>query len=662
MKKFLTALLTAAVVFTSVAPVTARAAFAGYGQDRMVHSDIPYSEMVYKGYDGARVYAIIEDMEAKRGNAANAQAIIDDYEKIVKELDIFSTQSGLNSVRYYTDVTVQEYADIDLEMSALGTELADAALTAVRDALKSPCGEALKAYLNDPELVDDFLEYEEMTERQHELSVLNTELVQKYDVSSGTDYTITVDGEEWDTARAEQAYAYGEIDAETYYDLTLMIAEERNSVEAGIYAELVKVLKEQAETRGYSNYAEWAYEELYNRDYTTEDSKRLYAYVKKYFVPMQPALLNCFYALAASCYDTIFGGYVMEDEALVDLVEPYIAKVDPHLSEAYDYLKRNHTYEMDILDTKMGIGYTTTFFEYGSPFIFNSADGSYYDVETLIHEFGHYNNAYHNDRNLLTDTTNMDVAEIHSQGLEVLMLEYADEIYGKEAADAVRLAVMYNLIAAVTEGCLYDEFQNEVFAYEGEITGEECNRIFRRLAEEYGYTYNNDSDEAYDWVKVSHTFQSPLYYVSYATSALAALDIFAMAQEDREQGVLLYMDLTTYGLDTSFCELLEKVGLPDIFEEATIERISNETYEYSMNVYKHSDVYRQSMMVIIVIIAVLVAVVAVVVILIVFFVRRSKKKKALLAEQAAAEQAVAEQPMEITENNEEKTEENKWES
>ena len=44
-----------------------------------------------------------------------------------------------------------------------------------------------------------------------------------------------------------------------------------------------------------------------------------------------------------------------------------------------------------------------------------------------MHEFGHYNAAYHDPMPAIYMTSVLDVAEIHSQGLELLITKYADE-------------------------------------------------------------------------------------------------------------------------------------------------------------------------------------------------------------------------------------------
>ena len=49
----------------------------------------------------------------------------------------------------------------------------------------------------------------------------------------------------------------------------------------------------------------------------------------------------------------------------------------------------------------------------------------------MIHEFGHYNAAYHAAERCLYEPATLDVAEIHSQGLEVLFFDYMDDMFGE---------------------------------------------------------------------------------------------------------------------------------------------------------------------------------------------------------------------------------------
>ena len=78
---------------------------------------------------------------------------------------------------------------------------------------------------------------------------------------------------------------------------------------------------------------------------------------------------------------------------------------------------------------------------------------------------------------------------------------------------------------------------------------------------------------------MNHTFEVPMYYISYATSALAALDIYVRSLEDRDAAIELYLRVTETTSDVRYCELLEQCGLDNIFEKGTIEKIAQELAE-----------------------------------------------------------------------------------
>ena len=65
---------------------------------------------------------------------------------------------------------------------------------------------------------------------------------------------------------------------------------------------------------------------------------------------------------------------------------------------------------------------------------------------TLVHEFGHFNADFYSTDSVLWGSSNIDVAEIQSQGLEVLFSQFTDEIYGEENADAMNAETIYNML------------------------------------------------------------------------------------------------------------------------------------------------------------------------------------------------------------------------
>lgn len=573
-KKAVLSLMLAGLVVFQVLPVQAQTQW--YDDSDIVRADISYEDMEYVGYDPAYAYTLIEEMRTLSQEPGNEEQINTNYDLMGVELDKMYTQQALNEIRYYRDVNNEEYASIDTELQQIYRDVVDQFLQVVRDVLGTEYRESFGAHIGDEEMVEDYLDYEDMTEELQALLDEENALEQQYDQASMAEYTVTVKGQKWTEASYNEAIE--ELTWREMLAISTALDRAKNEAICPIFLDLVKNRNARAQIYGYDNYAEYAYTDLYNRDYTIEEIKSVYAAVKEYIVPVLSEVEERVYA--GNLNDLLYMDYLTEDY-VIEVVGRHMGDIDPALAEVYQYMVDHHLYDIDYDPNKMNVGYTTTLYEYQEPFIFNTPDYSYYDLETMIHEFGHYNEAFHAGTTLITDVTNMDVAEIHSQGLELLYLEYADDVYGEGLGDTARQMVLYQMLYSVIDGCLYDEFQNAVFAADHDMTEEEVNQLFRRLSEEYGYVYYDTEDAAYDWVDVPHTFSSPMYYVSYGTSALAALDIWTIAQEDRQAGINKYMELTTYGLTTTYCELLEKCGLKSIFEEETIREIAQAVADYS---------------------------------------------------------------------------------
>ncbi len=58
----------------------------------------------------------------------------------------------------------------------------------------------------------------------------------------------------------------------------------------------------------------------------------------------------------------------------------------------------------------MSMGFTTALYSTGDAFIYNQPYGYYQDSWTMIHEFGHYNAAYHAAERCLYEPATLDVA------------------------------------------------------------------------------------------------------------------------------------------------------------------------------------------------------------------------------------------------------------
>ena len=100
------------------------------------------------------------------------------------------------------------------------------------------------------------------------------------------------------------------------------------------------------------------------------------------------------------------------------------------------------------------------------------------------------------------------------------------------------------------------------------MTLEELNRTVEEISSGYGEIPPLDR---YEWVEMTHLYQQPFYVISYATSALAALELLEMAQENRDQALDAYMEISASGTGTAYCQVLENTGLRNIFQEGAVQ-------------------------------------------------------------------------------------------
>ena len=271
-----------------------------------------------------------------------------------------------------------------------------------------------------------------------------------------------------------------------------------------------------------------------------------------------------------------FSGLSQED--ILDMVEPYMGYISSELSELYAYMRRCGLVDIGPSDTKNQQGFTIDLPQYGSAFIYNAPYGIFYDAETLIHEFGHFSECCLSGGSNYGDS--IDVAEINSQGLELLYLPYTEAMAGEDSAAAYRYDVFYQIIGgAIVNGSLYDEFQQRVFAEEN-LTVDKVNRIYHDVCAEYGIQLTDDT-YGYSWQNIPHNFQSPFYYLSYCVSSLAAIELFTTSLSDYGKACDDYLRLMEVGDAQGFRATLKAAGMADVFREETVAGIADALMDYT---------------------------------------------------------------------------------
>lgn len=582
------AMLAVSVMFLLYS-VGTRAANGGKLTDEVDHTEDQFEDLAY--FDDvteeefedllSRLNTAVTDMN----NADQVDALIDEMEDMARRM---MANYSIANIYATLDAENQEYDEQVTHYNELLVDLNDKVQQTYRMIAESACSEVLHARIEDEEEWQDILEYEPMTEEQKELDNRETELSLKYDELYIADYTVNINGTDYDMDTITEGYEAGEITVEEYFNGFADILNQRNQELGNLYLELVDVRTQIAQSYGYDNYAEYAYEEIYDRDYSPEDLEEYRRQVVEYIVPLEHDLYDML--MGDTNYDAMWEAEMSEQECL-DTLERYLPEISDDMLISFRYMVDHGMCDLSIDERKAPGGYTTSINVYNAPYMFNCADGTISDMGTLIHEFGHYNEMYFAPEDeWLYNYGNLDVAEIHSQGLELLFLDHAEDIYG-ENAYAVKLYTLMNMAYACVEGVKEDAFQFAVYSNPEGLTIEKLNEIYYDCCEEYGaLDFNNsyylgmygfmESNEIVEWVEIPHTFQSPLYYVSYSVSMAAVEELWDVILDDREEGINVYLDLVEKGQVDSYTDTLTDVGLNNPIENPRFDVYANNIRYY----------------------------------------------------------------------------------
>ena len=125
---------------------------------------------------------------------------------------------------------------------------------------------------------------------------------------------------------------------------------------------------------------------------------------------------------------------------------------------------------------------------------------------------------------------------------------------------------------------MVDEFEAKVYTTDiSEFTAEDFDALMETVATQYfsmAYITNYITDIQYYWRMV--VVDQPVYYISYAVSAITALDLYTLAVEDYAAAVAAYQ-LLCENLDEELGLLgnVNAAGLAGPFQEVFYQRLAN---------------------------------------------------------------------------------------
>ena len=534
----------------------------------ITHEDVTLSDMKYERPDIDGMLAAMDDLQKGIDKGKNAEELIAAYQAIQEQYSHADSMLSLAYLLYAFDVTNNTYRD---EYSYLQSSLSEldgkmqtvsAALFESSDQVKQLARDSFgEGYVNaiigdnsyDESTIQDLLDKEE-------------QLTLDYDNLNAT-FTLLDNGKHWSYADIMSNVS---LSSEEYYRLYDAYCAALNAQVGPIFLQQVSLRTEIAKQLGYADYATYCYD-TYGRDYTPKDVRALHAAVKQYIAPV--------FIKASEQNDTSdLSAASFEEDAFFSALSSAANAFSPLLSEPVTYMLQNRLYDVTEDDKKMDTNFTTYVSDYRAPFIFAHWAGSSDDVATILHELGHFTNYYHNAVVGYTAGDSLDLAEVDAQALVLLLFGDYEQFYG-DLADQARTATLIDAMYAILSGCMEDEFQQDVYENPN-MTLAQMNDLYASLSQEYGlqqvYGYQGT-----EWVLISHTFQTPMYYISYAVSMVPALELFDLAQGDMESAKNAYFNIITRKSYETLGDVLKRNGLASVFEQSTIAQIAGILKKYT---------------------------------------------------------------------------------
>ena len=407
--------------------------------------------------------------------------------------------------------------------------------------------EQIENYVSPDEDYEDLLEKEES-------------IIQTYtDDSNTAEYQAAI-------AKAVEEFYFSN-DRKALYNTLGKLYAERNTELGELYVDLVKTRRSMYDGKTFETCLDYYYDQ-YMRDVSADEADNFCGYVKQYLAPLYASLRERAREAANNDIFSVQGTY-SGDNAL-DSIGENISAISEDMKNVFDYMRENNLVDVSKSDTKMNASFTTYISGYNVPFLFSYYYDSVDDYLAIVHEFGHYYEEYIN----CDATNNIDVKEIHSQGLELLYMSLYDKVFPADSVEDLKDYKIIDMLYSIISGCLYDEFQRYAYSAD-DLTLDDLNKKFEELSVAYGIVKAEDVTDyhRFNWVDVHHNYIAPFYYLSYAVSAYDALNIFIISESDSfEKAKEKYFEIVNLGSGYGIKALSEKAGLGSMFEEEEVKK------------------------------------------------------------------------------------------
>ena len=370
---------------------------------------------------------------------------------------------------------------------------------------------------------------------------------------------------------------YGELASDVFYDESI-----------NIYKQIVDKNNQIAIEYGFTNYYDYASDYVYSRDYTNGQLVEFRNNVGKELPSLITTLKGNLESAKAKLTDDdkkLLDGILISayNKTSVNYWDKYVesytgANAKTYLKHAFD---NKNVMFADGANSK-GMAFNAYLPTYKKSYCYFGP--GYQDVFTVSHEIGHYYAGLFQEHG----TTSMDLNETHSQGNEMLLLEYLSNEITATSFDCLELNKLSGILSTVLVSTIVDEFEYYVYTNPSVIanyTSADFDAKMNEICQNYGgtdfiKTLGNSFDINNYWRLV--VAEQPAYYISYATSGISAFNLYIEADASRAEARKIYAKLLEQKSEgLGFAGSLTNAGLTSPFTMTAFEKINYFVFKIS---------------------------------------------------------------------------------
>ena len=345
-----------------------------------------------------------------------------------------------------------------------------------------------------------------------------------------------------------------------------------------LYVQIVTKNNEIARMCGYDNYYEYATKEVYGRDYDIEDLAVFRSNVKSNISVRIQGLYNKYakyYKSLTKNEQLIYDGFSSSpfDSTKTNYLLRYLNSLEGTMGESMRDVFESRNCVFSDNEKSHPTAFQTWLYADEKPFCLFGSDGQ--NAMTVVHEIGHYYAALQNN-----DLDSYDLLETHSQGNEFLFLNYCKDYLSENVYKTIAVEQVWMAYISILMSTMVDDFEQRIYEQESVEgwTVEQFDAVMEEVCTYYGSgaKWINEMlvTDAYGYWKLV-AVSNPVYYVSYAISGIAALNIYATVEADKDAGFTAYTTLVEgVTVEDGFVGALKKAGLHTPFESESYTKIS----------------------------------------------------------------------------------------